>query len=376
MTRKIKAAVMLKPGELELREFDKPELGRDAIWLKVDYAGVCGTDKHSYLGHANYDYPLIPGHEFVGTIAEMGRDANEAMILFGGPLKVGDRVAVGPGPVGCGKCWYCLNTPLQANLCPNKAFVAYGFTTVERPPYLWGAFAEYIYLQPDTYVFRLDDDLSSEVAALTEPTATALGALNRACRPGIPLQGEGYGPNQNVVVLGAGPIGLMTIVALKHSGAAQVIAVDLLENRLQLARKMGADVVINAQETTFEERLERIRDLTEGVGCDTLVEAAGVPVAFKEGLRFVRRGGVFVEVGHFTDPGAVEIHPFTICEANMMMIGSFSYPRIMFKHALTLLKRTPAPITDLITHKLPLEDIEKAFELAGTKDACKVLIEP
>ncbi len=371
---KVKAAVMLGPGKIEMREFTKPELEPDGVWLKVEFTGICGTDKHSYQGHASYNYPLIPGHEFVGTIAEIGPRANDTMVIFGGPLKEGDRVAVAPGSKGCGRCWYCLNAPLRTTLCPNR--FAYGFVNVDRPPHLWGGFAEYIYLNGASWVFKIPDGMPLEVAVLAEPTATAIRGLAKGFQPGIPLQGEGYGPNKSVVVLGAGPIGLFTIGALKFTGAAKVIAIDMLDSRLEYARAMGADEVINAKRTTFEERLRLVREMTEGVGCDVLVEAAGVPSAFREGLELVRRGGVFLEVGHFTDPGAVEIHPFVICNRDLTIHGSWGYPQLQFKDALAFLARTQAPVRDLVTHIFPLDELEKAIQLSGTEGTCKVLIKP
>ena len=371
---RVKAAVLLGPGQLELREFDKPPLARDAIWLRVDYAGVCGTDKHLYEGHTRQPFTMIPGHEIVGTVAEIGPEANQSMTIFGGPLKEGDRVTVAPASRVCGKCWYCLNAPTRPMLCPNR--IIYGLGSTEKPPHLLGGFAEFVYLHGASYVFKIDDRLSSEVASLAEPTAPALRAVSRAFQPGLPLHGEGCGPGKSVLVLGAGTIGLLAIVALRHTGVGRIIAVDVLDSRLELARQMGADEVINAKRTTFSERLARVRELTEGVGCDVLIEAAGVPAAFREGLEYVRRGGVFVEVGHFTDTGGFDLHPHEILQRDLTIHGSLGYPQVTFKEALSLLLRTSAPVRNLVTHVFPLAETERALQVSGSEGTCKVVIKP
>ncbi|MHB1416001.1 MAG: zinc-dependent alcohol dehydrogenase [Chloroflexota bacterium] len=370
----VKAAVMLGPGKLEIREFPKAPLERNAAWLKVEYAGVCGSDKHLYDGHVQQSGPMIAGHEFVGTIEELGPEANDSMIVFGGPLKVGDRVTVTPASKVCGKCWYCLNVPMRPQLCPNR--IIYGLGSTEKPPHLLGGFAEYVYLHGASWVFKIDDDMPSEIAVLAEPTAPAMRAVARAFPPGIPQQGEGYGPGRSVVVLGAGTIGLLATALLKHTGAGKVIAVDMLDSRLEMARKMGADELVNAKRTTFAERLEAIRDLTDGVGPDVLVEAAGVPSAFREGLELVRRGGTIIEVGHWSDTGGFDFHPVAVCSRDLTIHGSLGYPQVQFKDALAFLKQTKAPVRELVTHKFPLTQIDEALRITGQEGTCKVVITP
>ncbi|MHB1133039.1 MAG: zinc-dependent alcohol dehydrogenase [Chloroflexota bacterium] len=369
-----RAAVISGPGKVEIRTFEKAPLAADAAWLRVEYAGICGTDKHMYDGHLQTSGAMIAGHEIVGRIEELGPRANESMTVFGGPLRVGDRVTVTPASRVCGKCWYCLHVPTRPMLCPNR--IIYGLGSTEKPPHLLGGFAEYVYLHGASYVFKIDDDMTPEVAALVEPLAPALRAVTRAFQPGLPLSGEGYGPGKNVVVLGMGAIGLLATVALKYTGAGQVIAVDVLDSRLELARAMGADVLINARQTSAAERLAQVRDLTEGVGCDVLVEAAGVPAAFREGLDLVRRGGTFIEVGHFSDTGGCDLHPHEILQKDLTIHGSLGYPQVTFQEALSLLKHTRAPVGKLISHVFPLDQIEKALQVAGSEGSCKVLIQP
>ncbi|MCL4465105.1 MAG: zinc-binding dehydrogenase [Chloroflexi bacterium] len=370
----VQAAVLLGPGKMEIREFPKPELAADAIWLKVEYAGVCGTDKHYYEGHSRLPFEMIAGHEIVGTVAELGPRANESMTVVGGPLKEGDRVTVAPSSRPCGKCWFCLNVPTRPMLCPNR--IIYGLGNTEKPPYLLGGFAEYVYLHGTSYVFKLADVMPSELAVLAEPMAPAYRAITRAFPAGLPIHGEGYGPNKSVVVLGAGTVGLLAIVAFKHTGAGRVIAVDVLDSRLELARRMGADELLNAKSTTVAERVAAVRELTEGVGCDILFDAAGVPAAFREGLEMVRRGGTVVEVGHFVDTGGLDLHPHEILQKDLTIHGSLGYPPLTFREALALLQATRAPVRDLVTHVFSLAETEKALQVSGTEGSCKVVIKP
>jgi len=177
------------------------------------------------------------------------------------------------------------------------------------------------------------------------------------------------------MVLGAGPIGLMVILALRFSGAKLIIVQDLIESRLEMAKGMGADLAIRAQEP-LEQRMKMVQEVTDGVGADVVIEAAGVPLAFRESLAFVRRGGKVIEVGHYTDPGAVEVNPWVICNKDVDIHGSWAYPAIIFKDALTVLGKSPFPIEKVVTHKIPLDDLPKGMDLLGKEGVGKVVIVP
>lgn len=182
--------------------------------------------------------------------------------------------------------------------------------------------------------------------------------------------------DKSVLVLGAGPIGQLVVAALRHVGVDQIIAADLSPSRLELARAMGAHQVVQAGNRPLAERLEEVKALTSGVGPDIAIETAGVPVVFKEALDFVRRGGIVVEVGHFTDPGGVEIRPNIICFKDLDIRGMWAYPAMQFKTALSFLKNTRAPLDRFITHRLPLDRIGEGLEITGSESAMKVVIEP
>ena len=370
----IQAAVMTAPGHLELREFERPQIAPGELLLKVESTGICGSDKHMYAGHMALKFPIVAGHELVGTVAELGSEAAENLAIVGGPIKEGDRITTTPSSRVCGRCYFCLHLPQRPTLCADR-FV-YGFVSSDLPPAPRGGFSEYMHLAPNSWAFKIPDDLSSDRAVLTEPAAVATRAVERALGPGIPHIGEGLGMDKSVLVLGTGPIGQLVVAALKHIGTEQVIAVDLSASRLEYAQAMGADQVVNAGQTTPEERVEAVQGLTQGVGPDIVIETAGVPAAFKEALELVRRGGIVVEVGHFTDPGSTDIHPFTICFKDLDIRGMWAYPAMQFKTALSFLKNTRAPLERFITHRFPLSEIEKGIDITGSEDSMKVVVEP
>ena len=232
-----------------------------------------------------------------------------------------------------------------------------------------------MHLANRSWIFKIPDELSGDRAVLTEPAAVATRAVERALGPGIPHIGEGLGMDKSVLVLGAGPIGQLVIAVLSHIGTDLIIASDLSQSRLEMAGAMGAHHVVGA-EGPLEERLEHVQNLTVGIGPDIVIETAGVPVVFKESLDFVRRGGIVVEVGHFTDPGGVDIHPNVVCFKDLDIRGMWAYPAMQFKTALSFLKNSRAPLDRFITHRLPLEETEKGIELTGSEGSMKVVVEP
>lgn len=370
----VQAAVMLQPGHIEIREYDKPSPEDDSLILQVDKVGICGSDKHMYLGHTALKFPVIPGHEVVGTVAEIGKDVNKVMNVMGGPIKTGDRITVVPGSKNCGRCYYCLHVPGRPTLCSGRTI--YGFSNSETPPYLNGEFSEFTYIHGNSWVYKIPDDIPEEIAVLTEPVAVATRAVERACAPGLPQIGDGYSIGSSVAVLGCGPIGLLVIAVLRDSGAGTIIATDLVDSRLEMAQHMGADVVINVGDTTPEQRVEQIQDLTSGVGVDIAIECAGIPAVFSEALDVVRRGAKVIEVGHYTDSGNTQVRPHQICNKDLDVCGVWAYPQIQFQTALDFLQRTRAPLNKLITHHLPLNQLEHGIDMLGKEGVYKVVIEP
>lgn len=374
---KNRAWVMVEPQKVVMQEFEIHEVTEDCALLKVEACGVCGTDKHMYFGQlpmATPPYPFVAGHEIIGTIVELGKKANESMAVFGGTLEEGDRVALAPGSLPCGKCWHCLHMPSRPVFCPNRSFV-YGMTSLKKNPNVWGGYSEYIYLFPKSQLFKISKNMAMKRAVLIEPMATALRAVERAYSPGEPEMRRGYGVGRSTMVLGAGPIGLMVVAALRYSGAGLIIVQDLLPNRLEMAKRLGADITIDGN-LPLEDRLKQVKDITDMVGPDVTIEAAGAPLAFKEAVDFVRRGGKLIEVGNFTNNGPTEIIPFFICNKDLDIHGSWGYPSVIFRDVIAMLEQMDSPVEDVVTHVLPLQEFPKGLELTGTKDVGKVALAP
>ena len=369
----IQAAVMTEPGSMEIRDFDRPSIAGDELLLKVEGTGICGSDKHIYAGHMPLQFPLVPGHELVGTIEELGSEAAETMAVVGGKIAEGDRVTTTPSSTVCGGCYYCLHMPQRPTLCTGR--YVHGFVSCEVLPTPRGGFSEHMHLGPRSWIFRIPDALSSDRAILTEPAAVATRAVERALGPGIPHIGEGLGMDKSVLVLGAGPIGQLVVAVLAHIGTDHIIASDLSSSRLEMAKTMGAHDVVDAA-ADLSDRQQLLQELTQGIGPDIVIETAGVPIVFKESLDLVKRGGIVVEVGHFTDPGGVDIHPNTICFKDLDIRGMWAYPAMQFKTALSFLKNSKAPLDKFITHRVSLSDTEKGIDITGSEGSMKVVVEP
>ena len=329
----IQAAVMTAPGHIEMRQ--------------VELGPIGGSDKHMYAGHMGLPFPIIPGHELVGTIEELGPKAADAMAIVGGPIREGDRITTTPSSTVCGRCHYCLHMPQRPTLCSGR--YVHGFVSSDVAPAPRGGFSQYMHLTERSWIFKIPDELSGDRAVLTEPAAVATRAVERALGPGIPHIGEGLGMDQSVLVLGAGPIGQLVIAVLSHIGTDLIIASDLSQSRLEMAGHMGAHHVVGA-EGPLEERLDTVQNLTGGIGPDI--------------------------VGHFTDPGGVDIHPNVVCFKDLDIRGMWAYPAMQFKTALSFLKNSRAPLDRFITHRLPLEETEKGIELTGSEGSMKVVVEP
>jgi len=373
---KVKAMVFSEPGKMHISRFDRPEVDEDSILLKVEMVGVCGTDLHIFKAHlSGVPFPIIPGHEILGIVEELGKRANERMVIYNGPLETGDRVTLVAG-IPCGECFYCRHYPHYDNLCTGRK--AYGITrSCEDPPHLLGGYAEYMYLLPGTSIFKVPKRIPAEAAVLTEPLAVASRAVERAFQPGVPFSGEGFGLSSSVVIQGAGPIGILATAVAKAAGAGEVIAIDSVDTRLKMVKEFGADFTIDLRELkTSEERINKVLELTDGHGADVVIECAGIPAAFKEGLEMVRRGGKYIEVGHYTDAGPIDIRPHTICKKDVDILGCWAYPRTQFKKSLSLLDSGGYPFEKLVTHKLSIDEAPKAFSIIEAKEAIKVAIVP
>ncbi len=370
----VRAAVMTAPGKIEIREVAWPTVPDDCFLMKVDELGLCGSDKHMYLGHMQVPFPVVFGHEAVGHIAKLGSKANDSMNIIGGPLQEGDAVIIVPSSDACHHCTMCLHAPDRPYLCPNRE--VHGFLNLSGPEDLRGGSAEYMIIRPRSWVFKAPADLPAERRVLAEPAAVATRAVEKALMPGLPTSGSGLGIGKSVVVQGVGPIGLLIVAVLRYAGAGQIIATDSVNSRLEMASKLGATELLNITSSNVAQRMERVRALTEGLGADVVIEAAGVPAAFAESLQLVRRGGIVIEIGHYTDSGAVEIHPWTICNKDLDVRGVWAYPQMQFEPALRFLAGCTLPLESIISHRIPLDDVAHGLDLMGTEGVLKVVVTP
>ena len=322
--RRIRVATFSGPGaEPMIRSVDWPSIPRKAALLQVGACGVCGTDLHILKGHwpRPLPWPFTLGHEVGAVVVECGAEFTSD--FMGKPLQVGSKVMI-PPLMPCGRCYYCTHYPDTANKCLTPVY--YGrYLGFEKPPHLWGGYAEYVYVDlemlPGSKVYKLPDDMSLRLGSLAEPLTSCIRAINRAIR----ARGFSYG--DSVVVQGSGPIGILAIAAAQEMGASRVICVGAPESpRLTLARKFGAEATVNIDEvTTPRERIERVRSLAGGFGADLVMDCAGHPSAGPEGIEFLRDGGTYVEMGQFTDAGSIETSWHRICTKDINVLGSWAF---------------------------------------------------
>jgi threonine dehydrogenase-like Zn-dependent dehydrogenase len=381
MTESVHAAVMLAPGRIETREFPWPELQLGAVLIKMEMSGICGTDKHTYAGYTTQyagtehertiPFPIIPGHENVGRIAQIGTRSGDLVDFGGHPLQEGDRVVIGAN-LSCGQCYYCRHG-FEYYYCANLE--DYGNSlSAANPPHLFGGWADYLYALPGSYLFKVPDDLPSEIAVLTELMAVTTG-LDKA-KQFSAVDSEGFRFGDTVVIQGAGPVGICHVIKARMLGAGDIIAIDRSAFRLDLALEMGADHILSLSGTDGQQRREAIQGWTGGRGADLVVECAGVPEAVPEGLDLLRPGGFYIECGNFTDMGPVLINPHLICSKNARIIGVNGEAITAYAPSLQALSRYRKhyPVHKIVTHRYSVERAKEAIELAMTDDSMKVVI--
>jgi len=361
-----KAAVFTKVGSpMEIREYPLPELEPGALLVKVTLANICGSDLHLWRGEAPIrTLPAILGHEMVGTVFQMGPGVSKDSM--GRPLAVGDRV-VYPYFYPCNKCWACLSGNRAACLNTLSPWLT---SSCDEPPHFIGAYAEYYYLRPGHFVFKVPDELADEVVA---PLNCALSELMY----GLSKVDIAFG--DTVAVQGAGGLGLYAAALAKEMGAAQVIAIDKFEERLKLARSFGADHCISLEEyPDARERVRRVRELTEGRGADVVVEVVGLPQVLVEGIDMLRAGGSYLLIGNINRGLTVEIDPGRIVLASRKLIGVATYEPWVIPRALNFLRdtREKYPFDQVVSHKFPLSEIDQAFEQADQRKVTRASIVP
>lgn len=347
-----KAALFTKAGEpMYIKELPLPELEPGSILVKVTLANICGSDLHMWRGTfpaGGGKGPWILGHEMIGRVHQLGPGVSADST--GQPLAVGDRV-VYCYFMPCGHCYVCMRGNLAA--CRNK----FGpkFALASEPPYFTGAYAEYYYVKPGQYVFKVPDAIPDEVAA---PINCALSQVTY----GLEQVGMRFG--DTVVVQGAGGLGINTIAVARDMGASNVIVIDGIDERLKLARDFGADHTIDLREyKTPRDRIARVRALTGGQGADIVCELVGAPQVVPEGIEMLSAGGGYLWIGNINRGRTVEIDPSSVLVNSRRIVGVITYHPGVIPRALQFLNRNlkKYPFERLLSHKFKLEQINEAF---------------
>lgn len=343
--------------DYRLEEAPTPKPGPGEVIVKVHDCGICASDIKCYTGAPLFwgdearppyvDGPVIPGHEFTGEVVALGQGAAEKH-----RVTIGDRV-VAEQVVPCEKCRYCLRG--QYWLCVEARI--FGFKRAVH-----GGMAEYIKFPSQARVYKVPDGISWTHAALIEPLACAIHAVER---------GE-IRLGDVVVQMGCGTLGLCMVAAERLKNPGLLIALDLIDSRLELARKFGADITMNPSK---EDVVRRVRDLTDGYGCDVLIEATGNHEAIVPALHMIRKMGTFVEFSVMRELSTAD---WTIIgdgkELNIhgAHLGPYAFPV-----AIDYIQRGLINLEAIVTHQLPLSQFEEGFRIVeNPADSIKVLLQP
>ncbi len=350
LPRTSRAIVQEGPRQLVLRELPIPEIDDDTALLRVEACGICGSDVEQYTGALPVSFPVVPGHEPLGVIAAIGDRAAKRW-----RVDVGDRVAV-EAPIPCGHCRNCRIGRYQ--LCRGRGgMFAHGYVPLSHPPGLWGAYAEYMHLDPCSIVHRVREDIPAGIAVMFNP----LGAGFRWA-----VEIPATGPGKSVLILGPGQRGLASVIAARAAGADTIIVTGLGRDgaKLALARELGADHVIDVE---HENTRARVKELTGGRGADIVIEVssyAAEPVA--ESLHYAAAGGTIVLAGV---KGFINVPDFVsdlIVVKELTIKGAFGVTTPAYEAAIRLIESGRVPLAKMHTHEFPLEDTERAIQmLAG-----------
>jgi threonine dehydrogenase-like Zn-dependent dehydrogenase len=331
-----------------IEEYDVPDPEPGGLVVKIEQAAICGSDLHVWRGETARE-PASPaalgfGHEGFGRVVALGQGTTSDNA--GRPLRVGDRVV-----------HHVMATHSGRGPNPNAAR-AYG-----EFPYFLSTFADYFWVGADRPVYRVPDELPDDVLP---PVNCAMGAAINGLIAG------GVGLGSRVVIFGAGGLGLTAAAAARDMGAQTVIVLDRAPARLSLAREFGADETINVdQVASADDRVTRVRELTDGLGADIALEVAGVAALLPEGVAMLGRHGTFVEVGLFYAGTTVAFDPSTVLRGEKRVVGSAGYPPALIPTILDFLVRTRGtrPFDRMVSHRSPLAEINEALVEADSNRA-------
>ena len=336
-------------GGKDFRIEDAPrrEIEDNEALIAVRAVAICGSEMHAYTGVSKrrqevHGLPLVMGHEFSGEVAEVGKNVEKVV--------VGDRVTINP-IVTCGKCEQCITG--QTNICKNFSLIGL---------HVDGAFAEYIPVLGEN-CYKIPDSMSFEEAALIEPCSVGVHAAN-VTRLDL---------GDDIAVLGVGTIGLMALQAVRCAGAGRIFASGHHDFKLNIAKKLGADAVINSKK---EDPVKRIMALTDGEGVDAVLEAVGSRTTVQQGLDLVKKGGTVTVIG--MREKTMELGMLNVAMKEIRIQGDYGYTKREFGSSLKMAIAKKLNLKQFITHTFPLTDISKAFELLAQKkeNAIRVIVKP
>lgn len=338
MEGKMNVAVMNGIGKIGFEERNIPNPKANEVLVKLEYVGICGSDLHYYETGAIGDYvvgpPFVLGHEPGGVVVEVGEEVHH--------LQVGDRVALEPGKT-CGHCEFCKQG--KYNLCPDVIFFA-------TPP-VDGVFQEYVAHEADL-CFKLPENVSTLEGALIEPLAVGFHAA---------IQGDAH-LGQKAVVMGAGCIGLVTMMALKARGVSRVYVVDIMEKRLEKAMELGADGIINGAKEDVEERAGQ---LTDGKGMDLVIETAGTEITTRQAIRIAKKGSNIVLVG-YSRTGEMNLPMSLVLDKELTFKTVFRY-RHIYPMAIDAVASGKVNLKGIVTDIFQLKEAQKAMDYSVNNKA-------
>ena len=359
------AAVFVGHGRpIEFRSYPLPTVEPGAILVQVKMASICGTDLHIWHGVRKPPLPIIMGHEAMGVVETLGRGVTKDS--GGKPLAEGDRVTWSYVWT-CGTCHYCAILKEPAS-CANR--IAYGVGIgCEEPPHLNGGFSEYIYLRPRTTVFKVPASLPDEVIVPVNCALVTMVHVTDEARIRV---------NENVVVQGTGPLGLFAAILAREKGAGQVIALDASASRLAFAEAFGVDHTVNIAGKSEEDVAKEIKDLTDGIGADLVIEATGVPQAIPAGLKLLREGGRYLTIGPIFQGAVASVDLFNLIFRRLSLIGVARNDAGHLREAIRFLERTYAkyPYDKVVGARYRLAEIEKAFTAVEERRVMRAALIP
>ena len=342
-----RAATLLAPNTIEIREYPIPEVPPDGGLVAVEMAGVCGSDVKYYHGKIRLPLPIILGHEILGRVVKLGREAASIH-----QVKEGDRV-IFKGAIGCGRCADCRRG--AARFCKQRTTYG-GRTTCANPPHLFGGFGDYVYLAPDVLLTKISDALAPQAAVLIG--AVMANGFQWAIKQGGVKMGD------FVLIQGPGQQGLACTFAARQAGAARIFVSGIKRDaeRLALAQRFGAHRTIFVDE---EKVVDAVREETAGAMADVVIDVSGNPEAIKTSVDCVRRQGTMV-LGGLT--GDTTITPLTMDKfvwGEIRLQGVFTADNDAIEATMRLLEETKFPIQEMVSHIFPLEETERCVQAVG-----------